>query len=69
MLSYILIEMLCTEHERDRRSEADAERLLRACQLQSTSSWHRAYALGASCMLARVRQAWPLRRSHSTAQS
>jgi len=80
MLSYILFEMLCDEHGRDRRAEADAERLVRACQLRPhnreprpaaapSSPWPRAYALDASCMLARARQAWTGRRSQSRAQS
>jgi hypothetical protein len=32
MLSYIILEQLCEAYQRERRSEADAERLLRASQ-------------------------------------
>jgi len=66
MMSYIILERLCDEHQRELRAEADAERLWRASQRQpenrqkqlaaaeSPSSWLRAKRWSAARQLGRA---------------
>jgi hypothetical protein len=79
MLSYIILEKLSDEIQRQRLAEAEADRLFYASQAQrendrapfavSPSAWFRAVEPGASCLLARARRVWPLRRSSAIVQS
>jgi hypothetical protein len=76
MLSYIILEKLADEYQRERRAEADAERLGRASKAQGQNKDGRLVASSlrdllpaASRLLARALRAWPWRGSLARGQS